>query len=209
MSGTLLIATHNAHKTAEMRAILGPCFDRITDLTELPGMVPPEENGRTFAENSAIKALAASVARPDAFILADDSGLEVDALGGAPGIHSSRYSGEDATDASNRDKLLRELARPEHADAPRTARFRCVVTLAKGGEVLARFDGTVEGRIAPVMTGAGGFGYDPLFVPEGHEKSFGELTEEQKNAISHRSRALEQFREWLRHERPEGKPPHR
>lgn len=197
MPGTLLIATHNSHKTGEMRAILGHYFDLITDLTELPGMTPPEEDGLTFADNSAIKALAASAAMPNALILADDSGLEVDALGGAPGIHSSRYSGEDATDASNRNKLLRELARPERADAPRTARFRCSVTIAKNGEVLAQFDGTVEGRIARSMTGDGGFGYDPLFVPEGHEQSFGELSEEAKNRMSHRSRALEQFQEWL------------
>lgn len=197
MPGTLLIATHNAHKTGEMRAILGSHFDVITDLTELPGMTPPEENGATFAENSAIKALAASLAMPDAFILADDSGLEVDALGGAPGIYSSRYSGDDATDASNREKLLRELARPEHANAPRTARFRCAVTIARGGEVIARFDGTVEGRIADTMTGEGGFGYDPLFIPDGHDRSFGELPEEVKNGMSHRGRALEKFREWL------------
>lgn len=197
MPGTLLIATHNAHKTGEMRAILGSHFDVITDLTELPGMTPPEENGATFSENSAIKALAASLAMPDAFILADDSGLEVDALGGAPGIYSSRYSGDDATDASNREKLLRELARPEHANAPRTARFRCAVTIARGGEVIARFDGTVEGRIADTMTGEGGFGYDPLFIPDGHDRSFGELSEEVKNSTSHRGRALERFREWV------------
>jgi XTP/dITP diphosphohydrolase len=197
MPGTLLIATHNAHKTGEMRAILGSHFDVITDLTELPGMTPPEENGATFAENSAIKALAASLAMPDTFILADDSGLEVDALGGAPGIYSSRYSGDDATDASNREKLLYELALPEHAAAPRTARFRCTVTIARGGEVIARFDGTVEGRIAETMTGEGGFGYDPLFIPEGHDRSFGELSEEVKNSMSHRGRALEKFREWL------------
>ena len=111
MTGTLLIATHNAHKTGEMRAILTDHFETITDLTSLPGMTPPEETGTTFAENSAIKALAASRAMPEAFVLADDSGLEVDALGGAPGVYSSRYSGEDATDASNRFKLLTELAR--------------------------------------------------------------------------------------------------
>ncbi|NLT72224.1 MAG: RdgB/HAM1 family non-canonical purine NTP pyrophosphatase [Verrucomicrobiaceae bacterium] len=197
MLRTLLIATHNAHKTSEMRAILGSHFDRITDLSESPGTTPPVEDGATFAANSTIKALAASRAYPEVFILADDSGLEVDALGGAPGIYSSRYSGEDATDASNRDKLLRELARPEHAGAPRTARFRCVVTLAKGGEVIAQFDGTVEGWIARAMTGEGGFGYDPLFIPEGHNQSFGELSESQKNTISHRSRALQQFQEWL------------
>ena len=197
MEKTLLIATHNAHKTGEMRAILVGHFEVITDLTSLPDMTPPIENGSTFAENSAIKALAASRAMPEAFILADDSGLEVDALGGAPGIYSSRFAGENATDATNREKLLSELAKPEHANSPRTARFRCVVTIAKGGEVMAQFDGTVEGRIAELMSGEGGFGYDPLFIPEGYDQSFGELSEEIKNSMSHRSRALEKFRNWL------------
>ena len=201
MPGTLLVATHNAHKTGEMRAILADHFETITDLTEVPGMTPPEETGTTFAENSAIKALAASRALPEAFVLADDSGLEVDALDGAPGVYSSRYSGEDATDASNREKLLAELARPDRAGASRTARFRCVVTLAKGGEILARFDGAVEGLIAEAESGTGGFGYDPLFIPEGHERSFGELPESVKNGMSHRARALEKFREWLEPDR--------
>jgi XTP/dITP diphosphohydrolase len=197
MSRTLLVATHNAHKTAEMQAILGEFFDTINDLTSIPGMTPPEEDGSTFAENSTIKALAASVAMPDALVLADDSGLEVDALDGAPGIYSSRFSGENATDASNREKLLSELALPQHAGAPRTARFRCVITLAKGGDVVAQFDGTVEGRIATEMTGEGGFGYDPLFLPEGHDKSFGELPESVKNEMSHRGNALAAFQVWL------------
>ncbi len=197
MARTLLIATHNAHKTGEMRAILGEHFESITDLTTLPGMTPPDETGSTFAENSEIKALATSRAMPEAFVLADDSGLEVDALGGAPGIYSSRFSGENATDATNREKLLDELARPKHAGSPRTARFRCAVTVAKGGEVIAQFDGTVEGRIAESMTGEGGFGYDPLFIPEGYNQSFGELPEEVKNGMSHRGRALEKFRGWL------------
>lgn len=200
MSRTLLIATHNAHKTAEMQAILGSFFDTITDLTSIPGMTPPVEDGSTFAENSEIKALAASVAMPEALVLADDSGLEVDALDGAPGIHSARYSGEEGTDASNREKLLSELALPRHAKAPRTARFRCVITLAKGGEVVAQFDGTVEGRIAVAMTGSKGFGYDPLFVPEGHEKSFGELSQSVKNEMSHRGNALATFQGWLKDE---------
>lgn len=196
MADTLLVATHNAHKTGEMKKILGDLFATITDLTSLPGMTPPVEDGDTFAANSAIKALAASRENPEAFILADDSGLEVDALDGAPGIYSSRYAGGDATDATNREKLLSELAKPEHAGKPRTARFRCVVTVARGGEVLKTFDGTVEGTIAETMTGEGGFGYDPVFVPEGYGQSFGELSEEIKNGMSHRGRALEQFREW-------------
>lgn len=193
MARPLIVATHNAHKTGEMRAILGDLFEEIEDLTSIPDLVPPEEDGDSFAANSAIKALAASRERPDALILADDSGLEVDALHGAPGIYSSRFSGEDATDASNREKLIADL---DGIDEPRTARFRCVVTVARGGEVLASFHGIVEGQIALEMTGEGGFGYDPLFIPDGFESSFGQLSEEVKNSMSHRGRALEQFREW-------------
>ena len=195
MANTLIVATHNAHKTGEMRAILGDLFDVIEDLTSIPDLVPPEENGDSFAANSAIKALAASKERPEALILADDSGLEVDALNGAPGIYSSRFSGENATDASNREKLIADL---EDIDEPRTARFRCVVTVARGGEVLASFNGIVEGQIALEMTGEGGFGYDPLFIPDGFESSFGQLSEEVKNSLSHRGHALEQFRKWWR-----------
>lgn len=192
----LVVATHNRHKTGEIREIVGDLFDEIVDLTALPGLEPPVEDGATFAENSAIKALAASREDPESLVLADDSGLEVDALGGAPGIHSARFSGEDATDASNREKLLAELSRSEQDSSDRSARFRCVITLARGGEAVASFDGSVEGRIADSMTGEGGFGYDPLFVPEGHDRSFGELPEEVKNGMSHRGRALAQFREW-------------
>ncbi len=197
MPGILLVATHNAHKTGEIRSLLGEHFETIADLTTFPGMTPPEEDGTTFAENSEMKALAASRAMPEALVLADDSGLEVDALGGAPGIHSSRFSGENATDASNREKLLDELARPENSGKPRTARFRCVITIARGGETVAQFEGTVEGRIAESERGTGGFGYDSLFLPDGHEASFGELPETIKNGMSHRGRALAGFRKWL------------
>ena len=193
----LLVATHNAHKTGEFRAMLSDFFDDVADLTTLLDMEEPEENGSTFAENSAIKALAASNALPDAFVIADDSGLEVDALNGAPGIYSARYSGANATDATNRDKLMEELGKPEHEGKERSARFRCVITVARGGEVLAVFDGAVEGRIADGMTGEGGFGYDPLFIPEGCEDSFGVLPEKIKNGMSHRGQALEKFRAWL------------
>jgi XTP/dITP diphosphohydrolase len=197
MLRSLLVATHNAHKTSEMRAILAGHFDEVADLTSLPGAEVPEETGSTFAENSATKALAASGGRPGVLVLADDSGLEVDALGGAPGVISARYAGEGATDADNRARLLAELARPELAEAPRSARFRCVLTLARDGEVVARFEGAVEGRILDGERGTGGFGYDSLFVPEGHSESFGELPEEAKNAISHRSRALQGLLCWL------------
>lgn len=198
MESALLIATHNAHKTAEFRALLASQFETVTDLSSVPDAVPPEEDGATFAENSAIKAIDASRRAPGLMVLADDSGLEVDALGGAPGVHSSRYAGEDADDASNRAKLLSELARPENATATRSARFRCVLTAARDGLVLAQFDGAVEGRIAESERGSGGFGYDSLFLPEGEEASFGELPESTKNAMSHRARAIAKLIAWLR-----------
>lgn len=192
----LIVATHNAHKTGEIREILGDLFDPIEDLTAVPELEPPDEDGVTFAENSAIKALAASRENPDAFVLADDSGLEVDALNGEPGVLSARYAGEGATDAANRDKLMVELSGVEAGGGDRTARFRCVVTIARNGEILQQFDGTCEGHIADAMSGEGGFGYDPLFVPDGHEETFAELPVETKNQMSHRGRALESFRRW-------------
>lgn len=195
MAEALLIATHNSHKTAEMREILGDLFSEIEDLGSIPDLTPPEETGSTFAENAVIKALAASQLRPTRFVLADDSGLEVDALGGAPGVYSARYAGPSATNADNRAKLLQELGGVPAA--ARTARFRCSLAIARSGTVLAQFDGTVEGLIASAATGEGGFGYDPIFCPEGYTESFGQLPSTVKNALSHRGRALEKFREWV------------
>lgn len=193
MQKKLLVATHNAHKTGEIRKMLDGLFGQVVDLTELADFSPAVEDGATFAENSAIKALAASRKMLEAFVLSDDSGLEVDALGGDPGIHSARYAGEEATDADNREKLLDKLGDAEN----RAARFRCVVTVANGGAVLKQFDGTVEGRITREVSGDGGFGYDPIFIPEGEEQTFAELAPEVKNSMSHRGRAIEKFREWL------------
>jgi XTP/dITP diphosphohydrolase len=124
-------------------------------------------------------------------VLADDSGLEVDALGGAPGVHSARYSGRHGDNAGHRAKLLEELRRVG-ADQPddRRARFRCVLALARAGRVVAEFDGAVEGWIAGSEQGTGGFGYDPIFVPEGETSTFGVLPETVKNTFSHRARAL-------------------
>ena len=193
MKRTLIVATHNAHKTGEIRKMLDGLFAQVIDLTEFPEFDPPVEDGATFAENSGIKALAASRKMPETFVLSDDSGLEVDALRGAPGIYSARYAGEDATDADNREKLLRKLG-----DSPkRSARFRCVVTIANGGAVLKQFDGEVEGQITREIPGDGGFGYDPVFIPDGEEKTFAELPADVKNSMSHRGRAIEQFREWV------------
>lgn len=190
----LLIATKNSHKTEEIRAVLAGRFE-VTDLCAHPEVPSPEETGKTFSENAAIKALAAS-AKFEGWVLADDSGLCVDALNGAPGVHSARYAGPAATDADNRASLLSAMsAFPEWTQ--RRARFQCVLVLAKGGQIRGLFQGSVEGVLLPQEEGEGGFGYDSLFVPDGHEQSFGLLSAEIKNSISHRARALNAFKQWL------------
>ena len=189
---TVLVSTRNAHKLVEIRQILGPSFE-LLDLSSVPALGEVEETGTTFEENAALKALAAS-AHFGGWVLADDSGLEVDALGGAPGVYSARFSGEGATDVTNRALLLEKLATvPAHE---RSARFRCVIALARGGEVLAHFSGSVEGAIISSEKGEGGFGYDPLFVPEGFRETFAELGVETKNRLSHRGRALAALKSW-------------
>lgn len=195
----LLIATKNAHKAAEIREILGGAWD-VTDLNAHPEVIAPQESGGTFAENAAIKAVAASRIF-HGLVLSDDSGLEVDALGGAPGVRSARYAndvaGENATDAGNRAKLLRELEAAGTRGKERSARFRCVMALAENGAVLGTFDGAVEGVIINSERGGGGFGYDALFVPEGHCETFAQLSAEVKNQLSHRARSLEKVRKFL------------
>ena len=187
----LIVATRNAHKVEEIRAILS-AFE-VLDLSVLTDPPEVEETGSTFLENAILKAQAISELT-DALVLSDDSGLEVDSLGGDPGVYSSRYAGKDGNDSLNNAKLLREM----DGQSERTARFRCVIVLARGGNVLADFSGAVEGHILQRNQGEGGFGYDPLFVPEGYERSFAELGEEIKNGLSHRSRALEGVVDWLR-----------
>lgn len=190
----LIVATHNSHKTEEIRVILADHFDQITDLTTQGDHPAPEETGSTFEANARIKALDASARFPSAMILADDSGLEVNMLNDFPGVHSSRYAGPNATDRDNRLKLLDAL----EGVTERVGRFRCVMVLAKGGEVLATFDGTCEGHIAEEQTGQSGFGYDTLFIPEGYYESFGLLRGEIKSTISHRAKALEQLKAWMK-----------
>ena len=189
---SLLISTRNAHKVDEIREILGSNFI-ISDLSALSEFPEMEETGFTFQENAAIKALAAS-ARFDGWVIADDSGLEVDALNGAPGIRSARFSGESSTDASNRALLLEKLISVRGKS--RSARFRCVISLARQGEILANFSGSVEGVIIPQEKGTGGFGYDSLFVPDGHCETFAQLGSEIKNSLSHRARALSELKNW-------------
>jgi XTP/dITP diphosphohydrolase len=184
----LVIATRNAHKTREMQHILGPEFT-LRDLGAHPEVSEIPESGTSYAENAKLKAVAASKQLPT-LVIGDDSGLEVDALDGAPGIYSARYAGATATETNKIDKLLRELARVGATHDERRARFRCVAALARKGSLLGTFEGTVEGRIADRARGSGGFGYDPIFIPEGFQQTFAELSPVVKNTISHRAKAI-------------------
>ena len=195
----LFLASRNPHKTREFAQMLGPEF-ALRDLQIHPEIEAVIEDGATFGENARLKAVAISRQLPG-LVLADDSGLEVDSLGGAPGIYSARYAGKGATDETNRQKLLREMARLSPGSS-RAARFRCVLTLARGGEVLATFEGAVEGRVTSAERGAGNFGYDPLFQANGFEKTFAELPPGEKNAISHRAAAVAQLLSFLRTAQP-------
>jgi len=190
----LLLATRNAHKTREVREILGDQWI-VEDLSLRPDLPEVEETGETFEDNAKLKASAAAP-HYDGWVLADDSGLEVDALGGAPGVRSARFAGDNADMAANRALLLEKLR--DVRGQERRGRFRCVLALAKGDEPVRTFPGAVEGFIAPSESGQGGFGYDSLFIPEGSCRTFAEFTAEQKHSCSHRARALVQAVAYLR-----------
>jgi XTP/dITP diphosphohydrolase len=187
----LILATRNPHKTLEIRAMLGSRFE-VLDATAFPGFPEIEETGTTFLENARLKALG--ISREIAgWVLSDDSGLEVDALDGAPGVYSSSYGGEEGNYPRNNARLLAAMT----GQTNRRARFRCTMVIARDGREEAHFEGVVDGQIRDSQRGDQGFGYDPLFVPEGDHRTFAELSQEEKNALSHRSRALEQVVRWL------------
>ena len=187
----LLLATRNVHKTREFSEILGPDFV-VRDLSGESKAPVIEETGQTFAENAILKAVAISKRFPGP-VVGDDSGLEVDVLGGAPGIFSARYAGPGARDEDNIARLLAELGR--FPDERRyVARFRCVLALARAGELLETCEGVIEGAIVPAPRGNGGFGYDPVFRPDGSSQTFAELPADEKNRISHRARAIRELR---------------
>lgn len=189
----VVLATMNAGKLAEVAAIVGQAAD-VVGIGALAGIELPPEDGLTYEENALAKgrAVARAAGVP---ALADDSGLEVDALGGAPGVRSSRYAGPACDPAANNEKLLRELDGAPASE--RGARFVCVAALvtADGREWFTR--GEIEGRIAGAPRGTGGFGYDPLFVPTGYERTFAEMTPVEKNEISHRTRAFREINKYL------------
>ncbi|HZR06225.1 MAG TPA: RdgB/HAM1 family non-canonical purine NTP pyrophosphatase [Candidatus Udaeobacter sp.] len=184
----LIVATRNAHKTREIEQILGPGW-AVQDLAAHPEISGIMESGTSFEENAKLKAIAVSK-ELQGLVIADDSGLEVDALGGAPGIHSARYAGVHTADKEKITKLLRQLAKIDAKGDQRRARFCCVLAVAREGQVLATFEGIVEGKIAEQSRGSHGFGYDPVFIPNGFEETFAELPEELKNRISHRAKAI-------------------
>jgi XTP/dITP diphosphohydrolase len=191
---TLLIATRNLHKTREIGQMLGSGWD-VRDLSTLPHAPKIEETGVTFEENATLKALPISRIFTG-LVLADDSGLEVEALSGAPGVYSARFAGPNADDAENRFLLIRKLRNFSGQEFP--ARFRCVMVLASQGELLGSFAGTIKGKVILEERGESGFGYDSLFVPQGYTETFGELQAEIKNSLSHRGRALAKVLEFLR-----------
>ncbi len=193
----LFLATSNPHKTHEVTTLLGSPW-QVEDMLSHPGITLPEETGTTFEENAIIKAKGGSAALPGVLVMADDSGLEVDALDGQPGVYSARYAGENATDAENRLLLkerLRHIGRNPAQYFP--ARFYCCLALVRDGQLLHVATGTVEGWVSMIQRGKGGFGYDSMFYPEGFKKSFAELSQAEKNTLSHRGQAIEMMKSWL------------
>lgn len=183
----LVVATRNAGKLKEIHFILRDLHVGVSSLLDYPDLPPAVEDGETFEANASKKAL--HVARATGLpALADDSGLEVDALGGAPGVHSARFAGPEATDEDNNSKLLRLLK--DVPEEKRSARFRCVIAVATPEGRVDLAQGVCEGRVASKERGDKGFGYDPLFCVAEYGMTFGELPEGIKNAISHRGRAL-------------------
>ena len=186
----IIFATNNAHKLSEVQAVLGPDFELVTPRSVgITEEIPEQQD--TIAGNASQKARYVHD-RTGCDCFADDTGLEVEALGGAPGVHSARYATDGHDFAANNRLLLRNL----EGVANRRARFRTVISLILGGEERL-FEGIVEGRIIDRETGHEGFGFDPLFVPDGYAKTFAEMTTEEKNAVSHRARAVRKLAEFL------------
>ncbi len=188
---TIILATRNPGKVAEIRALLAEVPVELLAAADVKGAPDVDEDAPTLEGNAGKKARALHT-HTGLPALADDTGLEVDALGGRPGVHSARYAGPAATDAANRARLRRDLA----GASDRAAQFRTVVAFAEA-ETVQYFEGVCKGRLLDEERGDGGFGYDALFVPDGETRTFAELTPAEKNALSHRGRALRAFAEYL------------
>lgn len=192
----IVAATKNVGKVRELKELFADLPLQLKSLNEFSNVVEPEETGADFAENAVIKARSYAL-QTGFWSLADDSGLEVEALNKAPGVFSARYAGENATDEEKILKLLRELK--ETRDEKRLARFVCAMAISdENGEIKFSTEGTCEGKLALNPSGANGFGYDPIFVPDGFDQTFGELSLETKQKISHRARAAQNIIALLR-----------
>lgn len=184
----LVIATSNLHKLREFRSLLKPVFSGdLLSLSEFPDYIPPQETGSTFEENAILKAVHAATSL-NRWVLADDSGLVVPSLLGAPGVYSARYAGKGSSDLENRKKLLREMA--SFTEERRNAYFECWIALASPSGLKKSVNAKCEGSIIFEDRGGLGFGYDPIFLKHDYNKTFSELDEETKNRISHRGKAL-------------------
>jgi XTP/dITP diphosphohydrolase len=191
----ILVATGNAGKVSEYETLLAGLPVRLRGLREFADVQEVEETGTTFEENACLKAVGYAQ-QTGRWTLADDSGLEVDALGGAPGVFSARFGGAGLSDAERAEKLLAELKKAENKS--RNARFICVIVLAsETGEIIYQTKGVCEGQIALSYCGVGGFGYDPIFIPSGFTQTFGELSSEIKHKISHRAQAVNEIMRFL------------
>ncbi|MBT2754542.1 XTP/dITP diphosphatase [Mesobacillus foraminis] len=190
----VIIATKNKGKAKEFERIFGSKGMQVKTLLDFPDIPDVEETGSTFGENAIIKADAIAKLMGK-MVIADDSGLEVDALEGRPGVYSARYAGAEKNDSANTEKVLQELAGVPERD--RTARFRCVLAVAAPGEKTVVYSGSCEGRILTEPRGTNGFGYDPVFFVEGKGKTMAELPPEEKNKISHRADALKKLEKSL------------
>jgi len=191
----IVAATNNKHKLEEFRDLLSDLDIKILSLNDVGGAPEVVEDGNSFEENSAKKALETSnyIKMPT---FADDSGIVVEALNGAPGIFSARYAGEDASDKKNLEKLLFDMKDCTN----RNASFVCVISIAFNGMIVASFKGEVKGVLTYKSTGDCGFGYDPIFIPNGYDKTFGELGDDIKSKISHRAKAVEQIIDFVEEE---------
>lgn len=190
----LLIGTGNVGKLREIKLILGDVSYELVSLADFADIETPDEHGATYAENAILKAKSYAT-QTGLLTLADDSGLEVEALNWLPGVLSARYAGDHASDADRRSLLLSELSKV--GTQTRVARFVCVVAIANPADVINVAEGVCPGEITDAARGLGGFGYDPLFVPDGYDLTFAELPDGLKNQISHRGRALSKAREFL------------
>ncbi|MED4804108.1 XTP/dITP diphosphatase [Bacillus atrophaeus] len=189
-----IIATHNPGKVKEFKDILAPKGYDVKSLADIGFLEEIEETGHTFEENAVLKTEAVAKA-VNKMVIADDSGLSVDNLGGSPGVYSARYAGEQKDDAANINKVLQELKGIEKEQ--RTARFRCALAVSIPGKETKTVEGHVEGYIAEEPKGENGFGYDPIFIVKDKDKTMAELTSDEKNKISHRANALKKLSQLL------------